>query len=682
MTIILFKELIIVIYLMVDYQFEELFENRISKKNLYEWKPSFGPRVISRNEDGTSKSVEFNIIHKNSNMDLFIVGDFNNWGSSKEVLKDFKLLINEFGTRASIILTDLIKHGDEYKFLIINKKTGKEFHIQDPAGVYFADNSNTIFWDFEDPSTYKMKYNFINNFDRSIKILQSDLPGLIVHFKDSKTGKLGSDFPQKDYYRFITDSGIIKKIKELGFNTIQFLPFAQSIDGDNWKYRYLVPFQYAIQKNWGNPDDFARMIDEFHKHDIAVIGDFVLGHIPDRNFKIFGSSSDFHGIHHFTNFDGSKTYFKDETSWGSGRINFDDVDVREFFQESVIHFLKNYKIDGVRVDNVDGIIRYGDNGDGEERKNGRRFLRELNRKIYDYNPSAMINFESHYYVDDNSKMLVAPLNSDIRALGATAYNSSRETFYFHTQYMLKMATEISVWKFKEIAEEKEWGKSNSCIADFHNHDAAAGLMEGRATGSYAYDAMTHNNESNHIHAIGKIKVMEAIISFTNEGRTLDLIQTFLLQTGTFEHDSSIKWFLEFNPISRNMINFKRRINEIMEDEAFWPINTKNRKYLNLDEKNKIIIIERKSKELNSNYLILINLSDFKTYNYKIGLDNKNDYELIFNSDEIEYAGFGFNSYQNIYKNKKSNNFGLLDREIEIEQINPYQILVFKKIKNN
>jgi 1,4-alpha-glucan branching enzyme len=52
---------------------------------------------------------------------------------------------------------------------------------------------------------------------------------------------------------------------------------------------------------------------------------------------------------------------KDETSWGTRRIDFDNKYVREFFIGSTLHFLKHYKIDGFRIDNVDGIIRYGDN---------------------------------------------------------------------------------------------------------------------------------------------------------------------------------------------------------------------------------------------------------------------------------------------------------------------------------
>jgi 1,4-alpha-glucan branching enzyme len=533
------------------YQWEALKNNLDKKRNISNWFSKFGSKVIKKNKEGFAQNVKFSVLNENKKYRIYIVGNFNNWG--KKNLDNY-LLIQE-GNIASIELENVIKHKDEYLFLIENE--GSMFFIQDPASSYFSHNGNSIFWDFEDPTSYIQKYEMPDTFKRSIKILQTDLYGLVVHYAN-KQNICGKDIKKDDIYRFIADSGVIREIKDLGFNTVQFLPFAQSIDGDNWKYRYLVPFHFAVQKNYGNPDDFAYMIDMFHKEGISIIGDFVVGHLPDRNFSIFGQSSEDNGIHQWKKDDNSNLFMKDETSWGSRRLDFDNPFVREFFISSCLHYLKYYKIDGFRIDNVDGIIRYGDNGDGEERPNGRVFLRELAEKIYSYNPFAMLNYEAHYYYEDNAKMLVAPIKSDVRALGATAYNSSRLTYFFHSEYMFKAAEDISVWKIKEIDDEQRWGKSNSTIADFHNHDAAAGLMEQRCTGAFAYESMMQLSTANHIHAIGKIKVMEAIISFFCEGRTLDLLQTFLLQPGSFEHDSSIRWDLSYNQLNKNLVNFKKK----------------------------------------------------------------------------------------------------------------------------
>ncbi len=658
------------------YEWERYIYDNTPKYDINTWNAGFGPKVIERDEKGYAKRVEFKLLLLNENIDVYIVGNFNGWRRDLAGLEKYKLKLDKNNAIASIVVED-IKHKDKYKFLVISDNTRKLY--QDPAGLYFDDLGNTIFWDFNNPNSYKQKNNFINSTNRSVKIMQTDLPGLICHFAN-KEGICGRDIKQISYYKFISESGIIEHIKELGFNTIQFLPFAQSIDGDNWKYRYLVPFQYAIQKNWGNPDEFAEMIDKFHENDIAVIGDFVIGHMPFIDYSIFGQNCTENGIHVWKKSDNEYLYLKDKTSWGTIRPDYENIFVRQFFIDSCLSFLKNYKIDGLRIDNVDGIIRYGDNGDGPERPMGRNFLRDLNSSIYAFNPFAMINYEAHYYYEDNAKMLVVPFEDDPRALGATAYNESRLTYFFHSEYMPKAIDEISIWKIKELINEKEWGQSNSTVCDFHNHDAAAGLMEMRCTGSYAYDTMTCKQPQNHFHAIGKIKVMEAIISFAGEGRTLDLMQTFLLQTGTFEHDSSIQWHLTYNELNKNFVNYKKDINFIMDSPAFWPKYISGRSFLNLDEKNKIIVLERYAEHEGKKhrFIIMINMSAWRHYNYKVGVRTSNQYELILNSDEFKYAGFGMVSYPKIFENNQSNNFELLSREIILPSIAPYAVIILKE----
>ncbi len=659
-----------------NYEWENQFKIQTPKKDISKFNSNFGYEVLNRDNDGIAQQIKFSLLIDNSNIDVFIVGEFNDWGKDLDVLNDSKLEKDEHSIFASITITSkFLKHKDKYKYLVKDKEGNLTF-FEDPAGVYFDDLGNAVFWDFEDPNSYKQKYDFIDTFNRSTKIIQTDLPGLISHFKD-KNGVMGHEIKECEIYKFIAESGVIEEIKDLGFNTIQFLPFAQSIDGSNWKFRYLVPFQYAIQKNWGNPDDFARMIDSFHKAGIAVIGDFVLGHIPHKDYKIFGQSSDSHGLHTWKNRRNQILYLKEETSWGTMRIDFDNKFVREFFISSVVHFMKNYKIDGFRIDNVDGIIRYGQNGDGDERPNGRNFLRELNSEIYSYNPKALIHYEAHYYYDNNAKFLVAPLTSHPLALGSTCYNSSRITYYFHTTYMFKTSSDISVWKFKYINEEKEWGKSNSTVADFHNHDAAAGLMSMRCTGSYAFDSLKAVGAPE-FDAIGKIKVMESIISFCLEGRTLNLLQTFLLQEGTFEHDSSIKWQMTFNDKSKKLINFKKEVNKIMDNSAFFPINVNRREFLNVDDKNKVLVIERSSE--NENYVVVINTSSWTLHNYKVGVKSKNNYETIFNSDKDEFCGSSGTYIEKELANNKSNNFEVLDRELEINTLGPYTCLVLKEMR--
>ena len=654
----------------IHYQWETLlYRNNFEKKD---YQQEFGYKVLSRNNVGKAEKIEF-MIYSNNEDDLYLIGQFNNWGEDTKNLKNYFFKKKSAGFQKLIVTG--IKHKDSYLIMKI-KDNQKEF-LRDPASTYFDDEGNSIFWDFEDPTTYKMKEALPELIHRPTIILQTDPLGLVAKWYEYKPSKKTISESKQNLFDYIRTSGVIKKIKELGFNTIQFLPLAQSIDGDNWKYRYLVAYPFAIQKNWGSPDDFKKLIDEFHKEGIAVINDLVLSHAPFKDFKLFSLQGEDVGLHKWNDKTNKETYLEEYTPWGTMRFKYGDEHVRKYLTESAQHFIKNYSIDGFRIDNVDGILRYGDSGQGEERPHGRLFLRNLIKSLYEQKPDLIINLESHYFYEDNAKMLVAPINSDARALGATAYNSSRLTYFFHKEFMPKSIDDISIWTIKQITEEKEWGRSNSTIADFHNHDAAAGLMEGRATGSYAYDALILKKPELHFHAVGKIKVMEAIISFGTEGRILDLLQTFLLQKGTFEHDSSILWILLNDEESKKLIAYKKYLNSLLHHPAFWPENTINRKFVNVDEKNKVLVIKREDKTQGTDELFycLINTSNKTVREYAIGIEEKNSFQVIMDSELSHDTPKSVESV-------KSNNFELLPFEIKIKNLKPYQIIVFKgKTKN-
>ena len=583
----------------------------------------FGPQVTKRNKEGNASEVRFQLYFPDAPGDIYLVGKWNAWG--KKYAEQDKLSEQDNWYH---ITTSTIKHKESYLFY---QPQTKQF-LRDPASSYFDKEGNSVFWDFEDSSCYQAQHAAPDTLHRPTIILQTDPVGLVAQWFKYDTTQKNLAESGLDLFTYIRTCGVLDHIKELGFNTLQFLPVAQSIDGDNWKFRYLVAYPFALHAAWGTPDSFLKLVDACHERGIALIGDLIVSHCPYKDFQLFGKRGEDVGLHCFRENKGREVYLEEHTPWGTMRFNYANPEVRRYLTESALHFLHYYRLDGFRIDNVDGILRYGDHGQGPDRPHGRQFLRELHSAIYDLKPLALIHLESHYFYGDNAKMLVAPLSSDARALGATAYNSSRLTYYFHKEFMPKAVEQISVWRFEHIREEKEWGRSNSTIADFHNHDAAAGLMAERATGSYAYDALILKNPSLHHHAVGKIQIMEAIIAFGCEGRILDLPQSFLLQEGTFEHDSSVHWHLEkTNPESKRVLEYKKHINTLMANHpSCWPENTLYRKYVNVDEQNKVLVIKRvdKTQGTQEELWIIINLSSTPFHEYAVGIEKPRTGEVL------------------------------------------------------
>ena len=88
-------------------------------------------------------------------------------------------------------------HKESYLFLV--KKDGHEETLRDPAAYYFDHDGNCVFWDFENPSSYKKKFDGPDTLRRTTKILQTDLPGLVGNWfefdKDGPNVHKGSILP-------------------------------------------------------------------------------------------------------------------------------------------------------------------------------------------------------------------------------------------------------------------------------------------------------------------------------------------------------------------------------------------------------------------------------------------------------------------------------------------------------
>ena len=127
----------------------------------------------------------------------------------------------------------------------------------------------------------------------------------------------------------------------LGVDAIEILPVA-SFPGDRgWGYDGVAP--YAPQRSYGGPDGLKRLVDACHGAGVAVILDVVYNHLgPSGNYLAeFGP------------------YFSDahRTNWGDG-VNLDRAgsdEVRRYFVDNAVMWLRDYHVDGLRLDAVHAL---------------------------------------------------------------------------------------------------------------------------------------------------------------------------------------------------------------------------------------------------------------------------------------------------------------------------------------
>jgi len=123
---------------------------------------------------------------------------------------------------------------------------------------------------------------------------------------------------------------------DLGVTAIEVMPVAEFHGRFGWGYDGVDLF--APSHLYGVPDDLRHFVDAAHARRLAVILDVVYNHFgPLGNYLRAYSSS----------------YFADrESEWGES-VNFDGPEsgpVREFFLSNVEHWIREYHIDGLRLD--------------------------------------------------------------------------------------------------------------------------------------------------------------------------------------------------------------------------------------------------------------------------------------------------------------------------------------------
>ncbi|WLD13232.1 malto-oligosyltrehalose trehalohydrolase [Planctellipticum variicoloris] len=127
----------------------------------------------------------------------------------------------------------------------------------------------------------------------------------------------------------------------LGVTAIELMPVGQFPGTRDWGYDGV--YWYAAQNSYGGPDGLQRLVDACHAQGLAVILDVIYNHLgPEGNYlRDFGP------------------YFTDryDTPWGEA-LNYDGPDsehVRRFVLNNVRYWLREFHLDGLRLDAVHAI---------------------------------------------------------------------------------------------------------------------------------------------------------------------------------------------------------------------------------------------------------------------------------------------------------------------------------------
>jgi len=266
---------------------------------------------------------------------IVMVGDFSDWHESEE----FTLRPTKHGEWEVQLPLNIIKHGDKFKLRVYwpggagwRLPSYATYVIQDDDSVDFS----AVVWQPDEP--YQWQHNIPSA--PNVPLIYEAHVGM-----SSEKEKVAS------FNKFT--AGVLPRIKQAGYNTIQLMAIAEHPYYGSFGYH--VSNFFAVSSRFGTPDDFKRLVDAAHGLGLRVIIDIVHAHAAKNEVEGLG------------NFAGNPTqYFKahDHPAWDSRLFDYGKPEVLHFLASNCRWWLDEYHIDGFRFDGITSML-YHDHGLGK-----------------------------------------------------------------------------------------------------------------------------------------------------------------------------------------------------------------------------------------------------------------------------------------------------------------------------
>jgi maltooligosyltrehalose trehalohydrolase len=158
----------------------------------------------------------------------------------------------------------------------------------------------------------------------------------------------------------------LRELRELGVTAIELMPVTTFPGDRGWGYDGV--YTSAPHPAYGGPEGLARLVDAAHSQDMGVFLDVVYNHVGPGADAIaaFGP------------------YFTEryETFWGAA-IDYSQAGVREWAIQNAELWVRDYHVDGLRLDAVHAVFDESPN----------HVLAELAERVRAANPRALVTSE-------------------------------------------------------------------------------------------------------------------------------------------------------------------------------------------------------------------------------------------------------------------------------------------------
>jgi 1,4-alpha-glucan branching enzyme len=433
-------------------------------------------------------------------------------------------------------------------------------------------------------------------------------------------------------YRELAEQ-LVPYAADLGFTHIEVLPVSEYPFDGSWGYQPISLF--APTARYGGPDDFRAFVDACHRAGLGLWLDWVPGHFPN----------DAHGLGRF---DGTALYEHADPrqglhrDWNTLVYNYGRREVANFLLASALYWLREYHIDGLRVDAVASML-YLDysrrDGDwipnlfgGRENLDAIAFLRRMNELVFGDASGATTAAE---------ESTAWPMVSRPLYVGGLGFGFK--------------------WNMGWMHDTLGYMSLDPIHRKYQHHGLTFGLLYAFQENfilPLSHDEVVHGKGS----LIGKMPGdrwqrfanLRAYFAFmwTHPGKKLLFMGGEFAQEREWNHDIGLDWHLLGDPFHAGVHSLIRDLNRLYcSTPALHQLDCDPAGFAWIDAANageSVLSYMRRSRDPHELAVVVCNFTPVPRHDYRIGVPLPGRYRERINSDAAPYGGSGIGNAGEIH----------------------------------
>jgi 1,4-alpha-glucan branching enzyme len=424
-------------------------------------------------------------------------------------------------------------------------------------------------------------------------------------------------------YRELADQ-LVPYVAGMGFTHIEIMPVTEYPFDGSWGYQPISLF--APTSRYGAPDDFRAFVDACHRADIGLLLDWVPGHFP----------TDPHGLGRF---DGTALYEHADPrqgfhpDWNTLIYNYGRREVGNFLLSSALYWLREFHIDGIRVDAVASML-YLDYSrsagqwipnafGGRENLEAIGFLRRMNELVFEEAGATSVAEESTAW----------PMVSRPVYVGGLGFGFK--------------------WNMGWMHDTLRYISHDPVHRKYHHNDLTFGLLYAFHENfilPLSHDEVVHGKGSLISKMPGdrwqRFANLRAYLAFmwTHPGKKLIFMGGEFAQEREWNHDIGLDWHLLGDPFHEGIRRLVCDLNRLYRSTpALYRLDCDANGFSWIDAANapeSVLSYVRRSRDPQELAVIVCNFTPVVRENYRIGVPWPGRYHERINSDATDYGGSG------------------------------------------